>query len=960
MRKTPDADRSTGTRVAPESTTPPRLALLTLRRICAPGSRSEVEGDLHEAFGVWVAARGRRLARLRYWREVALLAFWRLLGSWRRFQDRRKEGPVQAQRHLRDPISPPTTSPEPARPDPARGSRGPGDAGGDWTTQLLQDARFGFRKLTRSPASTGIAILLLAIAVGGNVMVYTVVERVFMEPPPLIQAPEELVGLDWAMTRSFGAEFGYYDYEFYRDHGEAFADVLAYGGFPGSRGRRTDDGGGEVVVGRGETVEQAGAWVVSGNYFRVLGVPMGRGTGFSPEVQEGAELHAEVVLSHAYWARALGSDPSVLDRPLFINGVPFRIAGVTPREFRGLNPAEPLPDLFIPILSAEAISLGYRDQLRRFQADGSPSASRFLRLVARLEPGIDVVTAQAEAGVLQRRWEAEFSSWAETVYGEPYQLRIRADFSMAPFESRLLRRQLYFLWFFAGAVFLIGCINLAILLLASASGREREMGIRGSLGAGQNRLLGQLVTESLILSLLGGLAGVGLAYLTGGAMGAAVSANLDTSFRPDGSVVLFALFLSTGAAILFGTAPAWTLSRIDVAVLLQRPGQGRTRALFRGGLVVTQTALSALLLIACGLLGRSVQGLQRIDLGFDPDRRLVMSVQLENNGYTEDQGQTFVLSTLDRLRQVPGVRWATTCNRLPFLGSNTWTFTAPGTDFAQEGLRTTFNLAGPDYFQAMGIPIVAGRAFTRDDISGTPVVAVVNENFANRVWPGESPLGKALDFAGENATVVGVAATAVYHSVTESPRTHAYLSSLQWYQGRQNFVVATEALINTMVPPVEQAMREIAPNLAISPMSLQDLVDDQSSSYRIWTALVGVFAGVALFLALVGLYGVQSYLVARRTREIGVRMAMGAEARSVLGGVLRSGLAMGGVGVLVGIAAALGLTRLMRGFLVGVAPNDPLVFMVVPALLLVVCGMASLVPALRASRVDPAEALSVD
>jgi predicted permease len=811
--------------------------------------------------------------------------------------------------------------------------------------------------LARSPASTGIAILLLAIGVAGNVMVYTVVDEVFLEPPPLIQAPGELVGLDWAMGRSSGVVFGYYDYEFYRDHGEAFADVLAYGGFPGSRGRRTDDGGGEVVVGRGESVEQAGAWVVSGNYFRVLGAPMGLGTGFSPEVQEDAELQAEVVLSHAYWSRALGGDPSVLDRSLYLNGVPFRIVGVTHREFRGLNPGEPLPDLFIPILSAEAISIGYRDQLRRFQADGSPSASRFLRLVARLEPGVDVGTAQAEAEVLQGRWEAAFSSWAETVYGDPYQVRVRADFSMAPFESRLLRRQLYFLWFFAGAVFLIGCINLAILLLASASGREREMGIRASLGAGRNRLLGQLVTESFILSLLGGLAGVGLSYLTTGVMNTTVSANLDTTFRPDGSVILFALLLSSGAAILFGTAPAWLLSRLDVAILLQRPGQGRTRALFRGGLVVTQTALSLLLLIACGLLGRSVQGLQRIDLGFDPDRRLVMSVQLENNGYTEDQGQTFVLSTLDRLRQVPGVRWATTCNRLPFLGSNTWTFTAPGTDFAEEGLRTTFNLAGPDYFQAMGIPIVAGRAFTRDDISGSPVVAVVNEDFAKRMWPEESPLGKTLDFAGESATVVGVAATAVYHSVTEPPRIHAYLPSLQWYQGRQNFIVATEAPTHTMVRPVEQAMREIDPNLAISPLSLRDLVDDQSSSYRIWTALIGVFAGVALFLALVGLYGVQSYLVARRTREIGIRIAVGAETRSVVGGVLRSGLMMGGIGTIIGIGAAVGLTRLMRGFLVGVAPNDPLVFVTVPALLLVACATASLLPALRASRVNPVEAL---
>jgi predicted permease len=529
---------------------------------------------------------------------------------------------------------------------------------------------------------------------------------------------------------------------------------------------------------------------------------------------------------------------------------------------------------------------------------------------------------------------------------------------MAPFESGLLRRQLYFLWFVVGAVFLIACTNLAILLLASASGREREMGIRASLGAGRRRLLSQLVTESLILAMLGGLAGLGLAYLGPKAITATVSMNIQAALTPDGSVVIFALLLSTLAAVIFGTAPAWSLSKADVNSLLQRPGHGRTKARFRGGLVVIQTALSILLLIGGGLLARSVHALQRLDLGFEPENRLVMGVQLENNGYTDSNGEAFVLGALDRLKKVPGVQAASTCNRLPFLGNNTWTFTAPGTDFAENGMRINFNLASPDYFEAMGISIVSGRAFSNDDVLGTPIVAIVNEVFAQRMWPGQDPLGRTMDFADRSVRVVGVAETAIYNRITEAPQAHAYLPSLQFYQGRQNFVLHTTASPAAMVESVGKALRELDPNLAIAPMTLESLVDSQLSSFRIWAALIGACAGIALFLALVGLYGVQSYLVSRRTREIGIRIALGAEGRSVVRGVVMSGLLMGGLGALLGVAAAFALARVIQGALFGVAPTDPLVFSAVPSLLLAGCLVASLVPAMRASAVNPVEALA--
>lgn len=933
--------------------TPPKLAVMTLRRICTRESAVEVEGDLLESFSAWTETKGSSFARRRYWREVLFLAFWQVVGAWRRIREERAATTTNRTGGQRS-----SSGSWPDSPRNGPSSPLPKEPRGGWWQDRLIDIRFGLRRLVKNPLSSGIAVLLLAIGIGGNTTVFTVVQEVLRKPPPLIQNPQELVGLDWALGGNVGTVFGYYDYEFYKEQSEAFDDVLAYGGLAGSLGRRTDTGGGEVVVGQGEAVEQAGAWVVSGNYFRLLGVPMALGAGFSPGIQDEEDTSPEVILSHGYWARSFGMDPAALDRPIFLNGVPFRVAGVTHREFRGLNPGEPVPDLFIPILSTEAISPGFNGSLRRFQDDGSPSASRFLRLVARMAPGLDLAAAQASASVLQGRWEDEFSSWSETVYGSSYQLQVRSDYGMAPFESRLLRRQLYFLWFVVGAVFLIACTNLAILLLASAAGREREMGIRASLGAGQKRLLSQLITESLILSTLGGAAGLALAYLAPKAITATVSMNIQATLTPDASVAGFALLLSTLAAVLFGTAPSWSLSRGSVTNLLQRPGQGRTRTRFRGGLVVTQTALSIVLLIGGGLLARSVQALQRVDMGFDPENRLVMAVQLDNAGYSEEESGVFVQEALDRLAQVPGVRSASTANRIQFLGSNTWSFTAPGTDFAETGMRVNFNLAGPDYFETMGISILSGRSFSRDDLPETPMVAVVNEQFAQRMWPGQDPLGRTVNFLDQSVEVVGVVEVAVYGSVTEPPQSHAYFPSLQIPMGRQYFIVHTEGPTGAMVEPVDKALREIDSRLTIAPMTLSDLVEAQVSSFRIWAYLISACAGIALLLALVGLYGVQSYLVSSRTREIGIRMALGAESGTVVGGVVRSGLLMGALGTVVGVGAALALGGVIRGALFGVSPNDPLVFAAVPVLLLLGCFLASLVPALRASSINPVEALA--
>jgi hypothetical protein len=297
---------------------------------------------------------------------------------------------------------------------------------------------------------------------------------------------------------------------------------------------------------------------------------------------------------------------------------------------------------------------------------------------------------------------------------------------------------------------------------------------------------------------------------------------------------------------------------------------------------------------------------------------------------------------------------------VPFLGSNTPAVTAPGTDFAEQGLRIGLNLIGPNYFETLDIPIRRGRSFSGDEGPGSPIVAVVNETFASRLWPGEDPLGRTFILSDQSVEVVGVAETVVYYNVTERPRPHVYVPTLQFYTGMQNFIIATDPPPEALVPQLDAALRELDSKLAIAPMTMTSLVDEQVSPFRVWTALIAVFAGIALFLALVGLYGVQSFLVSRQAKEIGIRMALGAEAGMVVRGVVKSGLIMAGLGAMIGVASALALSGIMRGLLFGVSPNDPLTLTVVPVLLVLCCLAASLVPAIRASSVNPVEVLAQD
>jgi predicted permease len=892
------------------------VALRVLRAFCQGERGEEAEGDLMEAFEEWTGSYGRLRASLRVWLEVLRLAVGKELR-------------------------------------PGRGTGGRRSPKGSVFRDGAQDLGYAFRRLLRSPGPTAVAVVILGLGIGGNTAIFTIADALFLEAPPLLAEPQELVAL-----QADYEEFGYYDFLYYREHGGAFQDVMAFSGFPGTRGMTTKSGG-ELTVGSGNDLVQARAWVVSANYFQLLGVPLLHGSGFTGRVGEPLAGGPEVVLSHGFWQRHLGGVPVAPSQSITLNGVPFRIAGITPSGFRGVNPTDQLPDLFLPIMAVEALVPGFNEGMVRYSPSGEPQGGRYLRLVGRLRRDLSPTRVRVEMDALQRRWEAEFTDWAKAVYGDTYEVSIRPEFHLSRGEARQMRRMLTFLWFVVGSVLLVACTNLAILMLARGAGREREMGIRASLGAGKGRLMRQLLTESLILALVGGTLGVGVAFLTTDAMASVLPLAIAFDLAPDPTVVAFTLVLSILAALLFGSAPAVLLSRVNVAGVLHRAGQLRGRAFFRGGMVAVQTALSVVLLVLAGLFLRSLQEARAVDLGFETPNRLLMSVRLDNHGYSEEEGRDFLARALEGIGAVPGVEAVTAANRMPFRPRNSWDFVIPGTDYAVNGLFAGFNMVAPDYFQVMGIPVLTGRILDARDGPQSPWSVVVNRLFADRMWPGENPVGKTLTFAMEGEwTVVGVVETSTYWRLGEDPVPFVFFPIEQLFSTRMTFHVATRLEPMTVAGAVEGAMRRVDPNLAIDVTTVQALLDEQLSSFRIWSRFVALFSTVALLLAMVGLYGVQSFLVTRRTREMGIRIALGEGRASLVARVAVGGLAMAGAGALVGLCAALAGGRLAESFLFGVSTRDPWVFGGVAGILLTTCLVASVLPAVRASRVNPMEALN--
>lgn len=816
-----------------------------------------------------------------------------------------------------------------------------------WLAELGQDLRFGARGLRRRPGFSATAILVLALGIGAPTTVFTLIETIFFERPEHVLEPHRLARVfrSWAPGGGGGVLQNSH-YAYYRENATAFAGLAAYGGAVSTSYR----------LGAGEP-GQLMRLHVSDNYFDVLGVRAALGRTFRPEENRVPGRDPVAVLSHGFWSRALGADPTIVGRELRLNGIPFTVIGIAPEGFTGLSPVQVSPDAWVPV--------AMYGTLNRIDADDAAwwethprFRSRWLDVVGRLAEGVTIEAAEANLVVLH---EAIVDPHRDPQEG----VMVSRQFLYQPSQEETLTTLSRVLLTVVGIVLLVAAANVAVLLLSRATTRYREIGIRTAIGAGRNRIIRQLVTETVLLGSLGGAVGIALAFFLSEAAASFLPLPFEARFVPDPRVLGAAIGLTVVTSVVVGLAPALHGARHDPrAVIAGRTGSGGRGFGVRDALVVSQVALSLVLVAGAFLFTRSFRAAAGEDLGFDAESVLVTEVNLQNLGYDADRGRLFIDEALDRLAALPSVLAVSTTNRVPFRGDWTTDFPAPegATPNAPDNTVTVgMNVVGPDYFEVMGIEMVAGRPIDdRDGADAAPAI-VVNETLAELMWPGLDPIGRVFPELDRPYTVVGVARDATYYELGEEPWTQAYRSVQQAYEPSVNLVVRTDRDASALATPVQTLLREIDPELAFGDVTtLEAVVDEELARYEVSAVLVSLFGLIALVLAAAGLYGVVAFTVTTRTREIGVRMALGADRARVARSVLAGGLRLSSIGVGLGLLGAFALRGYTRTLLYGIEPTDPLPLVTSCVALLAVTTAACLIPARRATTVDPVEAIRAE
>jgi len=820
---------------------------------------------------------------------------------------------------------------------------------------LFADIRFALRWLRKSPGFALVAIASLAIGIGFNTALFTIVDALLFKPLP-VAAPDRLVDVytsDSTGTVDYSSS-SYPDYLDLQAENQVFDGLVGYSPMMAAVNLDTRS---RLAMGE----------IVTGNYFQVFGVPAAIGRTIVP-ADDAPGAPRVAMVSHRYWTRELGSAPDVVGRIVRIRGSAYTIVGVAPRTFNGMVPVLS-PELWIPVAaSLDVEPVGMHDTIP------SPTgttrldrrADRWLFIRGRLQPHATIEQARANLGVLMARIDAENPV---TNKGRRLSLRATSDVHFHPAADPIVVSIAAALMAVVGLVLLIACANVASMLLARASSRQKEIGIRLAIGASRARLMRQLLTEAVVLSCAGAAAAMLLAWWLAsiaGSISLPLPLPLTFDLRIDGRVLAFNIAAAALAALLAGVAPGVQASKRDIAADFRGDPPVARGWTLRDGLVAGQMAVTALLLIVAALLMRSLAAVQRTNPGFAVHRLAVVSTDTSMLGYPAERSQQFFDQATARIAALPAVESVALATRVPLqINPNRWEIWVPGRHQpGDKGDTVEVTTVSPEYFATMGVPIVEGRGFTVTDRIDTPRVAVVNETLARRLWPGQSAIGKVFHTRGGEGPafeIVGVSADHKVLTLSERPTPFLHVARAQRPSSYTAIVARTRGDSAALLRDMRRELLALDPNVVfVENQTLESEVDATLLPMRASAWLVTGVGLVAMLLAAIGLYGVIAYSVARRTREIGIRIAVGARPSEVVAMVMRQGLIVAGVGLIAGCLLAVGVTRAMGGVLYGVSAADPPSWLAAAALLLGVSMLANFIPAHRASRVSPTEALRTE
>ena len=806
--------------------------------------------------------------------------------------------------------------------------------GWHWLETLAQDIRYGARMLRKSPAFTAVAVASLALGIGANTAIFSFVNALLLKSLP-VPHPEQLVMIRQQTSSGLNSAFSYPFFRELEQRNDVFSGMLA----------RVPV---QVNLTASGSTERIQGELVSGDYFRVLGVEAVVGRVLTPDDDGAAGAHPVCVISYRLWQERFGGDRDILSRSILLNAMPFQIVGVTRPGFQGPE-LQGSYQIQIPTSMSEPFTRIARDS----------NGWSWLQFLGRLKPDVSRQQAEVRLDALAAQLNAAEPGRQNN---EKSTMRLFAGSQGFAWRRTLLQTPTLVLAAVVALVLLIACANLAGLLLARSTERRSEISVRLSLGATQGRLVRQFLVESTMLSALGGAAGLLLSLWMSNALlyflaGNRAGASLEV--QPDLTVLAFTAALSLLTGLLFGSIPSWQSARAGLLGQMQRGFRSRNR--LRSGLVAAQIALSLVLLVGAGLLGRTLLNLRTSDLGFRPENIVLLTLNPSRSGYKQADSEALFETLLQRTESLPGVRAAALSDMSPLSGGmRAEDITVPG--HLSQGEREPNNgfiHASPGYFRTLGTPLLQGREFTDQDRKGTQPVAIVNERFVAYYWPGQNPVSRHFKWGGDvDVEIVGLAKNAKYQEMREEPQITIYIPLAQRPKEQLTLEVRTTGATSDVVTQLRQLVRSIDPKLPLYDVKTLDAQVDQAlATERLMAALSTFFGGVATFLAAIGLYGAMAYTVARRRREIGIRIAVGARSGDVLKLFLGESLVIVTAGIACGVVLAYAASRLLKSLLYGLQPDDGATLLAAAVLLFVVGAAAAIIPARRASRIDPSVAL---